>query len=70
MIQGTNKNTDETAYREIVLDSSSSLKEFSLDRKKYYRKYILHEEVKIRILMLPLWEGLLKHYCGRSNSSI
>jgi hypothetical protein len=46
MIQGTNKNTDETAYREIVLDSSSSLKEFSLDRKKYYRKYILHEEVE------------------------
>lgn len=44
MIQGTNKS--EAGYREVYLDSSSSLKDFSLDRKKYYRKYIMNEEVE------------------------
>lgn len=43
MITGTSKT--ESVYRANMLDSSSSLKEFSLDRKKYYRKYILGEQV-------------------------
>ena len=45
MIEGTNRNISESAYRKIELDSSSSLKDFSFDRKKYYRKYILNEEI-------------------------
>src|SRR5674476_252651 len=45
MIQGTNRNQDEQSYRQILLDSSSSLKDFSLDRKKYYKKYVLNEPV-------------------------
>lgn len=44
MITGT--ATTEATYRANMLDSSSSLKEFSLDRKKYYRKYILGEDVE------------------------
>ena len=36
----------EANYRAIYLDSSSSLKDFSLDRKKYFRKYIMNEEVE------------------------
>jgi len=44
MITGTAKT--EAVYRANMLDSSSSLKEFSMDRKKYYRKYILGEEVE------------------------
>lgn len=44
MIQGTTKT--ESNYRAIYLDSSSSLKDFSLDRKKYFRKYILNEVVE------------------------
>jgi hypothetical protein len=36
----------EATYRAIVMDSSSSLKEFSVDRKKYYRKYVLCEKVE------------------------
>jgi hypothetical protein len=43
MITGTAKT--EAIYRATMLDSSSSLKEFSLDRKKYYRKYVLGEQV-------------------------
>ena len=43
MIKGTVKT--EASYRAIVMDSSSSLKEFSQDRKKYYRKYVLGEKV-------------------------
>jgi hypothetical protein len=35
----------EANYRTVNLDSSSSLKDFSLDRKKYHRKYILNEDV-------------------------
>ena len=37
MIKGQAKT--EAVYRAILLDSSSSLKEFSMDRKKYYNKY-------------------------------
>lgn len=36
----------EAQYRAIYLDSSSSLKDFSMDRKKYYKKYILNEVVE------------------------
>jgi len=42
MIAGKNKT--EKTYRAIIMDSSSSLKEFSLDRKKYYKKYVLGEK--------------------------
>ena len=44
MIQGTVKT--EAQYRAIYLDSSSSLKEFSTDRRKYHKKYILNEAVE------------------------
>ncbi len=44
MISGTKKT--EKTYRAIEMNSSSSLKEFSLDRKKYYKKYILAEAVE------------------------
>ena len=36
----------EKEYRKIDLNSSSSLKDFSVDRRKYYRKYILGEKIK------------------------
>ena len=42
MIAGKTKT--EKTYRAINMDSSSSLKEFSLDRRKYYKKYILGEK--------------------------
>ena len=35
----------EAGYRAVQMDSSSSLKEFSLDRRKYYKKYV--QNVKI-----------------------
>jgi hypothetical protein len=41
----TGKVRTEKEYRAIQMDSSSSLKEFSLDRKKYYRKYILNDKI-------------------------
>jgi hypothetical protein len=44
MIQGVAKT--EAQYRAVVMDSSSSLKEFSQDRKKYYKKYYLGEKVE------------------------
>jgi len=44
MIKGQVKT--EANYRAKAIDSSSSLKEFSMDRKKYYRKYILGEDVE------------------------
>jgi len=43
MIQG---QKTEAVYRAVYLDSSSSLKDFSMDRKKYYKKYILNEFVE------------------------
>ena len=44
MIVGQTKT--EALYRATLLDSSSSLKDFSQDRKKYYRKYVLRETVE------------------------
>jgi hypothetical protein len=44
MIKGTTKT--EAQYRAVEMDSSSSLKDFSQDRKKYYKKYILGEKVE------------------------
>ncbi len=44
MINGPVKT--ETQYRAIYLDSSSSLKDFSMDRKKYHKKYILNEVIE------------------------
>jgi len=44
MIKGQVKT--ESNYRAKAIDSSSSLKEFSMDRKKYYRKYVLGEDVE------------------------
>jgi hypothetical protein len=44
MINGPMKT--EAQYRAIVMDSSSSLKEFSKNRKAYYKKYILNENVE------------------------
>ena len=44
MIKGQVKT--EASYRAKAIDSSSSLKEFSMDRKKYYRKYILGEDIE------------------------
>ena len=44
MIKGAVKT--EAVYRAVMLDSSSSLKDFSMDRKKYFRKYILGEDVE------------------------
>jgi hypothetical protein len=40
------KQKTEATYRAIKMDSSSSLKEFSMDRKKYYKKYVLGEAVE------------------------
>jgi hypothetical protein len=42
----TGKAKTEANYRAVMLDSSSSLKDFSMDRKKYYRKYILNEIIE------------------------
>lgn len=36
----------EKFYRAIVMDSSSSLKDFDKDRKKYYRRYVLGEKIE------------------------
>tara|TARA_R110000782_G_scaffold30983_6_gene76819 strand:+ start:6224 stop:7276 length:1053 start_codon:yes stop_codon:yes gene_type:complete len=44
MITGTPKT--EAQYRAIPMDSSSSIKEFSQDRKKYYKKYYLKEKIE------------------------
>lgn len=44
MITGETKT--EHTYRNIMLDSSSSLKDFAQNRKKYFSKYFLHEEVE------------------------
>ena len=44
MIKGTART--EAQYRAVIMDSSSSLKDFSTDRKKYYKKYFLGEKVE------------------------
>jgi hypothetical protein len=36
----------EEEYRELDYNSSSSLKDFSTDRRKYYRKYVLGDKIK------------------------
>ena len=46
MIKGINKTKEEAKYRAIPVDSSSSLKDFSMDRRKYYKKYYLREKVE------------------------
>jgi hypothetical protein len=59
----TNKIMTEQDYRDVKMDSSSSIKDFSLDRKKYYRKYVLEEKVGSKdtqaIMMGQLVELLL-----------
>ena len=40
------KTKTEATYRAVNLDSSSSLKEFSTNRRKYHKKYILGEKVE------------------------
>jgi hypothetical protein len=42
----TGKTKTEAMYRAVNLDSSSSLKEFSVNRRKYYKKYVLGESVE------------------------
>lgn len=42
----TGKTKTEANYRALTIDSSSSLKDFATDRKKYYKKYILGETVE------------------------
>lgn len=44
MISGLTKTT--STYRATMLDSSSSLKDFANNRRKYYKKYILNEPVE------------------------
>lgn len=44
MIAGKSKTEKE--YRAVLMDSSSSLKEFSIDRKRYYKKYILNDKIE------------------------
>ena len=44
MIDGKVKT--EATYRAIEMDSSSSLKEFSMDRKKYYKRYVLGDKIE------------------------
>ena len=44
MIEGKKKT--EAMYRAIEMNSSSSLKEFSMDKKKYHRRYILGEKTE------------------------
>lgn len=39
-------NDLEKEYRAIKMDSSSSLKEFTKDRKKYHKRYVLGEDIK------------------------
>ena len=48
MIQG--QTNTEANYRAVMLDSSSSLKDFSLDRKKYHRKYVLNEPINLSLI--------------------
>ena len=57
MITGQMKT--EALYRANMLDSSSSLKDFSQDRKKYYKKYIGSEELPEEEETLALTMGKL-----------
>jgi translation initiation factor 1 (eIF-1/SUI1) len=42
----TEQTRTEAQYRALRMDSSSSLKEFSMNRKNYYKKYFLNEAVE------------------------
>lgn len=42
MIEGINRNLSESLYRDLLLDSSSSLKIFADSRYKYFKKFIEH----------------------------
>jgi hypothetical protein len=42
----TSKKRTEEEYRKVSMDSSSSLKMFSENRKKYYKRYYLNESVE------------------------
>lgn len=42
----TGQTNTENTYRQLMLDSSSSLKDFAQNRRKYERKYILNEAVE------------------------
>jgi hypothetical protein len=42
----TSKKRTEEDYRKVIMDSSSSLKMFSENRRKYYKKYYLNESVE------------------------
>ena len=46
MIQGEQKVNTEQDYRSIMIDSSSSLKDYAEDRRRYFRKYIANEEIE------------------------
>ena len=46
MITGKTKTQLESDYRAVKMDSSSSLKDFSQDRKKYYKKYVKGDRVE------------------------
>jgi len=46
MIEGTNTNQSESSYRELLTDSSSTIREFLKNRKRYHKKYILQQEVE------------------------
>jgi hypothetical protein len=68
MISGNTTEKSETSYREKMLDSSSSLKDFATNRKKYFKKYYLNEVVEegdtkasttgrlVETLLLDPWE--------------
>ena len=53
----------EKEYRAVKMDSSSSIKDYSMDRKKYFRKYVNEETIKEKdnqaIMMGQLVELLL-----------
>lgn len=45
MIKAVGRIANEKNYRQLAIDSSSSLRDFAKDRKLYYRKYVLGEDV-------------------------
>ena len=80
MISGISKR-NENQYRELSLDSSSSLKDFATNRKKYYKKYYLNEEVEeedskasvtgrvVETLLLDPWEFDNRFYMSACASA-
>lgn len=57
------KDISEKEYRAININSSSSLKDFSLDRRKYYKRHILKEKKKVMTMRHRhlKWADWLKH---------